>query len=117
MSNNRNINFGPGGTYNESVHHESTQVHGDFVQGDKVIQQDFSQEIMDIQRLLHRFREQYPLDEAINKTAHELVVRSGKSSAGKNKIVALAEYIATNGGIEAGIGKAIELALKLILNL
>lgn len=113
MTNDRNINIGSG-SYNENV-----QVQGDFVQGDKVqsskiINQDLSQTAIDIQQLLQRFQSQYSLVEAQEKTATELANQARKNPEIRNKLTSLGSYIAANGGIEAGIGKAIELALKLL---
>jgi hypothetical protein len=112
MSSSRNINFGTGGTYNESIN-----VKGDFVQGNKIVHHNFTQEIIDIGYVLDKFQESYPPDEAIQKTAHELAVKSKDNPEEKNKLYEISNYIATNGGIEAGIGKAIELALKLIIGI
>jgi hypothetical protein len=114
MVNNRNISFGSNGTYNETV-----QVKGDFVQGDKiqrdnVIEQDLSRAITSIQQLLYQMQSRYSPTEAQQKTAIELASRAKKDHETKNTLIRLGAYIAANGGIEAGISKVIELALKLL---
>ncbi|MBD2056450.1 hypothetical protein H6F88_10565 [Oculatella sp. FACHB-28] len=114
MTNNRNINFGSNGTYNETV-----QVQGDFVQGNKIqsrkiIEEDLTQAVINIQRILHQMQSRYPLDEAQQKAATELANRVRKNPEAGNILIRLGNYIATNGGIEAGIGKVVELSLKLL---
>lgn len=73
MADNRNINFSSGGTYNESV-----QVHGDFVQGNKLVSQDLSQAAADIRQLLNQLQNQYSPEEAQQKAANELVNQAKK---------------------------------------
>lgn len=112
MAGDRNINFGPGGTYNESIH-----VQGDFVQGNKFIGQDLKQAASDIHNLLCQLQIQYSPEEARQKAADELANQARNDPDRKRTLVQLASYIATNGGIEAGIGKVIELALKLLIGI
>lgn len=109
MENNRYISFGSGGTYNENV-----QVQGDLVQGDKNVNQELDQVIVDIQRLLQQFQNQHSLIEAQHRVATELANRARQSPKTENTLIRLGKYIAANGGIEAGIGKVVELALKLL---
>lgn len=111
MSNTRNINFGSGGTYNESIH-----INGDFVQGDKSVTHNFTQEILEIETLLNELQKNHPLNESINQAAHKLAIQSKDSPEEKNKLLRMGQYIAHNGGIEAVIGKVIELAIKLVLH-
>jgi hypothetical protein len=112
MTDKRNIIFNSHGTYNESV-----QVHGDFVQGNQTVNNSFSQDITTIQNLLIEFQKQYSTEEAAEKTAQELVVRAQSSPAQKKRLIDVAKYVASNGGIEASIGKAVELALKLLVGI
>lgn len=114
MSNGRSINFSSGGTYNESIQVQGDFVQGDFVEGDKIIDQSFNQDIATIQNLLTQFQKQYSPEEAIRKTAQELAVNSANNPTKQKRLTDTVKYIAKNGGIEAGIGKAIDLALKLI---
>ncbi|MCY7324150.1 MAG: hypothetical protein LH660_20695 [Phormidesmis sp. CAN_BIN36] len=109
MADNRNISFGSGGTYNESI-----QVRGDFVQGNKLVSQDLNQAAADIGQLLHQLQGRYSPEEAQQKAADELVSQARKDPEAQKTLVKLGRYIAANGGIEAGIGKIIELALKLL---
>ena len=111
MSSTRNISFGSGGTYNESI-----QVNGDFVQGDKFVTHSFTQEILEIENLLNDFQKNYSSSEAINQAAHKLATQSENSPEEKNKLLRMGQYVANNGGIEAVIGKVIELAIKLVLH-
>lgn len=109
MGDSRNISFGSGGTYNESI-----QVQGDFVQGNKFISRELNQAATDIGRLLHQLESQYSPEEAQQKATDKLVNQARKDPEAKKTLVELGRYIAANGGIEAGIGKIIELALKLL---
>ncbi|MGG6270661.1 hypothetical protein ACQ4M3_38935 [Leptolyngbya sp. AN03gr2] len=110
MVNNRHISFGAGGTYNESV-----QVQGDFVQGNKAVNQDLDQAIAEIQKLLHQLQSQCSSEAATHKAADELATQAKADPERKQTLMELGRYIAANGGIEAGIGKVIELALKLLI--
>lgn len=115
MGNNRIINLGPGGTYNESVKIGGNNIQGDFIQGSKVQHQNqsFTEEIAEIQSLLAGFQEEnYSLDEAIKMAANELVAQSADSSEKKSRLVEFWKYLAVNGGIKAITGKVIELAIK-----
>ena len=115
MNSNRTINLGAGGTYNESVHIQGDNIQGDKVQGDKVQgDKNQTQEIMEIQNLLFKYQKHYSSDEAIDRTAKDLAAQSKNDSIKKSKIVHLGKYIASNGGVEATIGKVVELAIKLI---
>jgi hypothetical protein len=107
MDNNRNISINSG-TYIESI-----QVQGDFVQGDQVISQNFNQDILSIQNLIAQFQQEHDPEEAVQKTAQKLAVDSAKNPEGRKRLANLLKYVASNGAIEAGIGKAIEIALKL----
>ena len=109
MTDIRNINFGSGGTYNESV-----QVQGDFVQGSKFISKDLNQAAADIGQLLRQLESQYSPEESQQKAADELVKQARRDPNAKKTLSELGRYIAANGGIEAGIGKIVELALKLL---
>jgi uncharacterized membrane-anchored protein YjiN (DUF445 family) len=111
MSNTRNISFGSGSTYNESI-----QVNGDFIQGDKVVNHNFTQEILEVKSLLNELQKNHPLDESINQAAHKLAIQAKDSPEEKNKLFKMGQYVANNGGIEAVIGKIIELAIKLVLH-
>jgi hypothetical protein len=122
MNDNRNINFNLGGTYNESVHVQGDyvqgdKIQGDYVQGDKTIVQNFNQDIAAIQNLLTQFQKQYSTEEAISKTAQELAVNSANNPTKQKRLADTVKYIAKNGGIEAGIGKAVDLALKLLIGI
>jgi len=123
MSGNQ-VNFGSGGTYNERL-----QVQGDLIQGDKnegcqfygdfnrnqnLEDRDFDETISEIQELLTQLQERYPSSEAQMRAATDLAVQAQSEPSKKNSLIRLGEYIASNGGIEAGIGKVIELALTLI---
>lgn len=110
MVNNRHINFGSGGTYNESVH-----VQGDLIHGNKIVGQDLNSAIAEIQKLLHQLQSQCPSEEATQKVANELADQAKADPERKQTLMQLGRYVAANGGIEAGIGKAIELALKLLI--
>jgi hypothetical protein len=110
MNSGRNISINSGGVYNESI-----QVQGDFVQGDKNIGPNFNQDILSIQNLLIQFQQKHDSDEAIKKTAQELATDAEKNPEKKKRLIDLVKYIGAHGGIEAGIGKIAELALKLTM--
>jgi len=126
MNSNRNINPGTGGTYNNSIHIggnniQGNNIQGDYIQGDQnQIQGDYIQgdqnqiqEIMEIHNLLVKYQKNYSPDEAINMAAKDLATRSKNDSSKRSKLMAMGKYLASNGGIEATIGKVIELAIKL----
>lgn len=117
MNSNRNINFGAGGTYNESTHIEGNNIQGDNIQGDKVEgdkNQNQNQEIMEVKNLLVKYQKNYSPDESINMAAKDLATQSKNDSSKRSKLMAMGKYLASNGGIEATTGKVIELAMKLM---
>lgn len=127
MTNDRSINFTNNGTYNKSINIQGNYVagnyiEGDFVQGDKIqgdqvqgnklTNKELDAEIIEIKRLLNRYQAQYSKLESQQQTAETLAEQARRDPARRNKLIQIANYLATNGGIEAVISQVIGLALK-----
>lgn len=126
MNSDRDINFGAGGTYNNSPTNNNNSINiagnnvqgniiqGDYIQGNQNQNQNQTQEIIEIHNLLVKYQKNYSSDEAINMAAKDLATQSKNNSSKRSELMAMGKYIASNGGIEATIGKVIELAIKLM---
>ena len=129
MNSDQDINPRAGGTYNynnstniagnniqgnniqgDYIQGNQNQIQGDYIQGD----QNQIQGIMEIHSLLIKHQKNYSTDEAINITAKDLATECKNDSSKRNKLIDMGKYLASNGGIEATIGKVIELAIKLM---
>lgn len=116
MPDNRYINVGSGGTYNENsqnhnVQGDFIQIQGNFVQSSQIDDETLNQTIVDIQQLLEQLQTRYSPVEAQQKAAIELASKARRDPVFK-QVLAKLRFVAANGGIEAVIGKIIELALK-----